>query len=135
MPGPLMWDEQWSQRAIDSAMAITPHLNIVEGIIGRDGSGFDTGRDELCNIVIAGLSTMEVDAVGTWIMGHDPLQLPYLRIARERGLGENDLNKIEIFKIRDDGGIDPLRNIAEIRRCKLGVNLHTWQETNERLFW
>ncbi|MHB9028654.1 MAG: DUF362 domain-containing protein [Candidatus Latescibacterota bacterium] len=135
IPGPLMWDEQWSQRAIDSAKAITPHLNIVEGVIGRDGSGFDVGRDELCNIVIAGLSTMEVDAVGTWIMGHNPLEMPYLRIAKERGLGENDLSRIDIYRIRDDGGIEQLKNISEIKRHKLGVNLHTWKETNERLFW
>ncbi len=134
IPGPLMWDEQWSQRAIDSAKAITPSLNIVEGIIGRDGSGFDVGRDELCNIVIVGLSSMEVDAVGTHIMGHDPLEMPYLRIGKERGLGENDLRKIAIYWIRDQE-IVPLKNLAEIRRVSLGVNLHTWTETNERLFW
>ncbi len=135
IPGPLMWDEQWSQRAIDSATAITPAINIVEGIIGRDGSGFDVGRDELCNIVIVGLSSPEVDAVGTHIMGHDPLQMPYLRIAKERGFGENDLRKIQINRIREDGAVEPVKNLAEIRRNKLGVNLHTWQETNERLFW
>ncbi len=135
IPGPLMWDEQWSQRAIDSAKAITPHLNIVEGIIGRDGSGFDVGRDELCNIVIVGLSSMEVDAVGTYVMGHDPLEMPYLRIAGERGMGENDVRKIDIYRIRENGDIEPLKNITEINRHKLGVNLHSWEETGERLFW
>jgi len=81
-----MWDEQWAQRGLDAASAITPSLNVVEGVIGRDGSGFDVGRDELCNVVIAGLSSPEVDAVGTWIMGHDPREMPYLRIAKERGV-------------------------------------------------
>ncbi len=135
IPGPLMWDEQWSQRAIDAATAITPHLNVVEGIIGRDGSGFDVGRDELCNVVIAGLSSPEVDAVGTWLMGHDPLEMPYLRIARERGFGENDPSKIAIYRIRENGEVEPVNNIAEFKRHKLGVNLHTWEETGERLFW
>ena len=60
----LMWDEQWCQRAIDSATAIKPSINIVEGVIGRDGSGFDTGTDQICNYVIIGLSILEVDAVG-----------------------------------------------------------------------
>jgi uncharacterized protein (DUF362 family) len=135
IPGPLMWDEQWSQRAIDSATAITPAINIVEGIIGRDGSGFDIGRDELCNIVMVGLSSPEVDAVGTYIMGHDPLQMPYLRIAKERGFGENDLRKIEVYMLREDNSIESIKNLAEIKRYRLGVNLHTWEETNERLFW
>jgi len=134
IPGPLMWDEQWSQRAIDSAKAITPTINIVEGIIGRDGSGFDVGRDELTNIVIVGLSSMEVDTVGTYIMGHDPLEMPYLRIGKERGFGENDIRKVDIFRIREND-IVPLKNLSELRRVSLGVNLHTWTETNERLFW
>ena len=132
--GPLMWDEQWSQRAIDSAKAITPDINIVEGIIGRDGSGFDVGKDELCNIIIIGLSTVEVDAVGSYIMGHNPLEIPYLRIAKERGLGENDLGKIDIYRIRD-GEIVPLKDLSDIKRTPLGVNMHSWVERNERLFW
>ena len=132
--GPLMWDEQWIQRAIDSAKAITPDINIVEGIIGRDGSGFDVGKDELCNIIIAGLSSCEVDAVGTHIMGHNPLEMPYLRIARERGFGDNDLSKIDIYWIRGNE-IVPVKNISEIKRVCLGVNMHSWEERNERLFW
>ena len=132
--GPLMWDEQWSQRAIDSAKAIIPDINIVEGIIGRDGSGFDVGKDELCNIIIAGLSSCEVDAVGTHIMGHNPLEMPYLRIARERGFGENDLSKIKIYWIRGNE-IVPVKDISEIKRVRLGVNMHSWEERNERLFW
>ncbi len=129
----LMWDEQWCQRAIDSALAIKPSINIIEGVIGRDGSGFNVGKDELCNIIIIGLSMTEVDAVGSWIMGHDPTELPYTRIAKERGLGECDINKIDIYWIRD-GHISKAR-VPELKRYKLGVNLHTWSETGERLFW
>jgi uncharacterized protein (DUF362 family) len=130
----LMWDEQWCQRAIDSAEAIKPAINIIEGVIGRDGSGFDTGTDELCNVILAGLSMLEIDAVGTYIMGHDPVELPYTRIAKERGMGENDLSKIAIYRIKN-GEITRIRNLAEIKRYRLGVNMHTWTETGERLFW
>ena len=85
--------------------------------------------------VAALLTTLpEVDAVGSYIMGHDPKELFYTRIAKERGLGENDPEKINIFWIRDDG-IVPVRNLAEIKRYRLGVNLHTWTETGKRLFW
>ena len=130
----LMWDEQWCQRALDSAEAIKPSLNIIEGVIGRDGSGFDTGTDELCNIVLVGLSMLEVDSVGSYMMGHDPKELLYTRIAKERGLGENDPNKIDICWIRN-GEISPVKNPGEIKRYHLGVNLHTWTETGKRLFW
>ncbi len=130
----LMWDEQWCQRALDSATAITPSINIIEGVIGRDGSGFDTGRDELTNVVIAGLSVFEVDAVGSYIMGHNPKELYYTRIAKERGLGENDPEKIQMYWIRGDS-IVPVKNPEELRRFRLGVNLHTWTDTGTRLIW
>ena len=130
----LMWDEQWAQRALDSSEAIKPDINIIEGVIGRDGSGFDTGRDELTNIVIAGISIYEVDAVGTHIMGHDPKEIYYTRIAKDRKLGECDLNNIDIYWIKN-GEISPVKDISEIKRHRLGVNYHTWSETGKRLFW
>jgi uncharacterized protein (DUF362 family) len=129
----LMWDEQWCQRALDSASAIKPDINIIEGVIGRDGSGFDLGRDQLCNIIVVGLSMPEVDAVGSWIMGHNPAELPYTRIAKERGLGECDVNKIDLYWIRE--GQISKATVPELKRYWLGVNLHTWAETGERLFW
>jgi uncharacterized protein (DUF362 family) len=130
----LMWDEQWCQRAMDSAAAIKPSINIIEGVIGRDGSGFAIGRDQLCNIVVVGMSPFEVDTVGSWIMGHDPLELYFTRIFKERGMGENDPRKIEIYRIADSG-IDRVKDISEIKRYKLGVNIHTHLETGKRLFW
>lgn len=129
----LMWDEQWCQRGLDSASAITPNINIIEGVIGRDGSGFDTGKDELTNIIVVGLSMPEVDAIGTYILGHDPKELYYTRIAKERGLGECDPLKIDLYWIRD--GQVSRANLADVKRYHLGVNLHTWTETGERLFW
>ncbi len=132
--GPLMWDEMWTQRALDSASAIIPNLNVIEGVIGRDGSGFDTGRDELTNVIIVGMSMVEVDSVGSYIMGHDPNELPYTRVAKERGMGECDPATIKIYRIRN-GEITPINNLAEIKRYRLGVNMHTWAETGQRLFW
>jgi len=132
--GPLMLDEQWIQRALDSASAIRPNINIIEGIIGRDGSGFDTGKDEICNILVIGLSMYEVDSIGSYIMGHDPNELPYTRVAKERGLGECDPAKIPLYWIRN-GEIIPVKNLSEIKRYRLGVNMHTWAETGKRLFW
>lgn len=134
IPGALMWDEQWCQRAIDAASAIKPDINIIEGIIGRDGSGFDVGKDELCNVLVIGCSMTELDSVGTYIMGHDPNELFYTRIAKERGLGECDPEKIDLYWIRDSE-IVPVKNLSEIKRYRLGVNLHTWKETGKRLFW
>jgi uncharacterized protein (DUF362 family) len=130
----LMWDEQWCQRAVDSATAIKPHLNIVEGVIGRDGSGFAVGNDSLTNIVVVGMSTFEVDTVASYIMGHNPRELYYTRIFNERGLGRNNPGEIHIYRLSGDG-ITRVRALSEIRRFQLGVNLHSHLEKGELLFW
>jgi uncharacterized protein (DUF362 family) len=128
----LMWDEMWCQRAMDSATALKPGINIVEGVIGRDGNGFGDGTDYLVNYIVAGLSMPEVDAVASHIMGQNPLELYYMRIARERGLGENNPGKIAIYRI-DELGVAPIQ-LSSLRRVPMGVNLHSSRE-KPRLFW
>ncbi|MCE5250081.1 DUF362 domain-containing protein [bacterium] len=131
----LMRDELWTQRALDSASAIKPTINIVEGVIGRDGDGFSIGKDELCNIVIAGLSTFETDVIGSYIMGQNPQELWFTRVMKERGLAECDPEKIDVYFIRN-GEVTPVKNLAGIRRYKLGCNIHAMlRETGKRLFW
>ncbi|MBN1292818.1 MAG: DUF362 domain-containing protein [Candidatus Latescibacteria bacterium] len=131
----LMWDEQWCQRAIDSAEAMKPTLNIIEGVIGRDGCGFEIGTDQLCNVILVSRSMLEIDAVGSYIMGHDPRELIYTRIAKERGLGENDPKKIDIYRLTKNS-VEPVKNLEEIKRYRLGVNMHTRRkDTGKRLFW
>ncbi|MFC1607435.1 DUF362 domain-containing protein [Candidatus Latescibacterota bacterium] len=131
----LMSEEKWLQLGLDCASAMKPGLNIIDGIIGLDGSAHGTcGTDTLCNIVVAGLSVFEVDAVGNYIMGHDPSEMWYTRVAKERGLGECDINKIDIYIIRN-GEITPVKNLAEIKRFHLGTNLHSWGERGIRLMW
>ncbi|MCE5250285.1 DUF362 domain-containing protein [bacterium] len=132
----LMRLEQWLQRGLDNAAVLNPALNIIEGIIGMDGYQHGSGgigADYLCNIIVAGVSPYEVDAVGTYIMGHDPREVLYTRAAKERGLGECDVSKIDIYRIRN-GEIVPVKSPSEIRRFSLGVNMHG-TDKNERMIW
>ena len=135
--GELMQDEMWFNRGLDNASVLKPQMNIIEGIIGLDGTALNNhniGEDRLCNIVIAGLSTFEVDAVGTYIMGHDPREIWYTRVTKERGLGECDVSKIDIYWIRD-GEIVPVKNLTEIKRHTLGLNWALKENPDQRLFW
>ncbi len=131
----LMYDETWCQRAWDCASAVDSDINIIEGVIGRDGSGFDLGTDYLVNYVVVGRSKLETDSVASYIMGQNPLELFYTRIGNERGFGENDPGKIAIYWIRENGEIEPLKSLTQIRRAKLGVNLHSWSGKGELMFW
>ncbi len=136
--GSLMQYEMWLQRGLDNADTIRPQINIIAGIIGLDGEELNRnqiGTDQLVNVVIAGCSPYEVDAVGSYVMGHDPRELWYTRVAKERGLGECDVNKIAINKILDNGDIVPIKNISEVKRHPLGLNWARQKDPNERLFW
>ena len=134
----LMQHEIWLQRGLDNADALHPDINIIEGIIGLDGEELNRdaiGDDQLVNMVIVGCSPYETDAVGSWIMGHDPRELWYTRVAKERGLGECDPERIDIYFIRDNGEIEKVRRLSDIRRHPLGLNWARKANPEERLFW
>jgi hypothetical protein len=54
------------------------------------------GNPKKIGIIIAGTDPVSVDAVSAAVMGHDAREIDYIRFAAELGLGEIDLNKIEI---------------------------------------
>ena len=102
---------------------------------GNEHNWWEIGDDYLVNTVIAGCSPYEVDAVGSYVMGHDPSEIWYTRIAKEKGLGECDINKIDIYKVRDNGDIVPVKHPSEIKRARIGLNWARSDNPDERLFW
>ncbi|MCB2203687.1 DUF362 domain-containing protein [bacterium] len=85
--------ETWAQRTCDSQSVIHPGLNIIEGIYGRNGDGFnagpgpgDTPQDFMSNILVFGKNPFHVDIVGIWLAGHEPGNFGLYHIAHERGL-------------------------------------------------
>lgn len=115
----VFWFEQWAQRIMDIASNINPTVNMVEGIVGIDGAD----KLYLNNFITVSRSMVSNDAVASWMMGHDPRELFYLRIAKERGLGENDIEKIRIYEIAQNGNINKIENYRDIPRAEMGVNL------------
>jgi len=51
----------------------------------------------LTNILLTGRDAISVEAVGAYLVGLDPEQNPVIQEAMKRGLGEGDLNRIEIL--------------------------------------
>jgi len=99
--------ETWAQRIGDVLAAFSPFakhfmLNVVEGIIGRDGTAFNQGHDVPVGLVVAGINPVHVDAVAGYLMGHDPRYVPALVVAHDRGLGENDLDRIEVLALPEE---------------------------------
>ncbi len=109
-----LWQEGLARRLNDTARVVTPHLNIVEGVVGRDGTGFQRGRNYPLGLVIAGVNMVAVDSVASYLMGFDPARLIYLRMAAEAGLGSNDLTALRVYVVAD-GAIAPCPDLAALR--------------------
>ena len=69
---------------------------LMDGTVCGNGAGPRTMDPVEGDLVLASADSVAIDAVAAKIMGFDPMQIPYLRMATERGLGEARLDRIEI---------------------------------------
>jgi uncharacterized protein (DUF362 family) len=77
----------------------------MDGTVCGNGAGPRTMKPIAGNIILAGADSVAIDAVAARIMGFDPMTIPYIRMAHERGLGTGDLREIEL--VGDDvSGLD-----------------------------
>jgi hypothetical protein len=81
---------------------IKPDMTILDGIEGTihghyPPTAFEDRLVKQFNILIGGKDTLAVDVVGAKTFGLSLNEVPHLKIAYERGLGEGDLNKINVI--------------------------------------
>jgi|Deesub1362A_J573_1020465.scaffolds.fasta_scaffold00139_28 uncharacterized protein (DUF362 family) len=75
--------------------AFTPKLCVVEGVVG--GQTHELACDPVpSRVVIVSNNPVACDAVGAYLMGIDPQEVLYLKIANKAGLGTYDLYSIDI---------------------------------------
>ncbi len=93
-------------QAIDYAMVdlshfFKPTLTVLDAyrILKRNGpQGGRLSDAELNKTVVAGVDYVAVDAMGATFFGIKPEELPFLRLASEKGRGRIDLEKMKIEK-------------------------------------
>jgi uncharacterized protein (DUF362 family) len=86
---------------VDLAAFFKPQLTVLDAyrILVRNGpQGGRISDTELAKTVVAGTDPVAVEAMGASFFNVAPRELPYLGLARERGLGEFDLGKVRIEK-------------------------------------
>jgi uncharacterized protein (DUF362 family)/Pyruvate/2-oxoacid:ferredoxin oxidoreductase delta subunit len=77
--------------------AVKPHLVLMDGIVAMDGDGPSAGRLRPAGILIAGADSVAVDSVFSRLAGIKPLDILTTKEAYRRGLGEADINNIEVL--------------------------------------
>lgn len=78
---------------------------VMDGTICGNGAGPRTMVPCVKDILLASGDSVAIDAVAAKIMGFDPLSIPYLRMAHERGLGVADLREMDLVG-DDTAGLD-----------------------------
>lgn len=99
----------FSSIVVDIFSITKPNLNIVDGIIGMDGTGGPSSGNPIeLGMILASTDGVALDSYICHILGKDPLKVATNKIAYERGLGEANLNEMEIL-----GFQPPVRNDFE----------------------
>jgi uncharacterized protein (DUF362 family) len=71
-------------------------FSVMDGTVCGDGAGPRTMVPRIHNFILASADSVAIDAVAARMMGYDPMSIPFLRMAHERGLGIADLKDVEI---------------------------------------
>jgi uncharacterized protein (DUF362 family) len=106
--------EGLARRLADTAQVVPCQLNVVEGVIGREGTGFRQGRNHVLGLAVAGINLVAVDSVASYLIGFDPQELVYLRVAAGIGLGCNNLSALRVYEVRE-GTVIPCRDLDSLR--------------------
>jgi uncharacterized protein (DUF362 family) len=91
---------------IDIALTQTPHLAIVDGIVGMEGDGPLNGRARHVGALIMGIDLVAVDATCCRLMGLPPERVPTLMLGAHKKLG-----RIKEADIQQLG--EPIANLAQ----------------------
>jgi uncharacterized protein (DUF362 family) len=89
-------------KIVDINLAIKPTLTILDGyrVLMRNGpSGGNPEDVVLKKTVVAGTDRVAADAVAAQLLGVQPNQLDYLKIAAKKKLGTLDVHKVDVRKL------------------------------------
>ena len=75
---------------------------VMDGTFVGDGPGPRAMWVEEKGLILASADQVAIDAVSAYLQGFEPLDLDFIRLAHERGLGIGDIKQIEIV-----GDVDP----------------------------
>ncbi len=69
---------------------------VTDGTFAGDGPGPRAMRWHEKNLILASSDQVAIDAVSAQVMGFNPMDIKFIRLAHEAGLGSGDIDQIEI---------------------------------------
>ncbi len=111
----------WIHETLVDLLAIQQEIHggvfaVMDGTMAGNGTGPRVMQPETKNVILASGDQVAIDAIAAKMMGFDPLQIGYIRLAHEQGLGVGDPREIEVLGDADAA--------EENWHFHVGVNLH-----------
>ena len=79
------------------AQEVYPDLAVIDGFVGMEGSGPVGGTAFDSRVALASLDALAADTIATKVMGFDPERVGYLSAIAQAGMGQGDIEKINIL--------------------------------------
>jgi len=99
---------------------------VMDGTIAGTGKGPRTFQPVVKNMIAASADQVAIDAVEAALMGFDPMKIPFIKMAHDKGLGCGDLEQIEIigeniegFRFKAETGKSPVIYFDQLFRKKM----------------
>ena len=70
---------------------------VMDGTVCGNGAGPRTMEPKVKNLILASGDSVAIDSISAKIMGFDPMEIPYIRMAHEMELGVGDPLEIEVI--------------------------------------
>ncbi|MGC9349888.1 MAG: DUF362 domain-containing protein [Anaerolineae bacterium] len=106
---------------VDLNRVMKPPLTVVDALVGRAGTHTRPEDRITLNAIIAGKDVVAVDAVCAAVMGFDVDEILHVRLADEAGLGEADLDRIDVYGERIADIARPFQSYAEAAKERFGA--------------
>jgi uncharacterized protein (DUF362 family) len=104
------YTHSWIHETLVDLLAIQQEIHtgifaVMDGTTAGNGPGPRLMEPVVKNVILASADQVAIDAVAAKLMGFDPLEIDYIRLAHEQGLGVGDVREIEWVgdDVRDGG--------------------------------
>lgn len=114
----LVTPDRFANMLVDVVTFVQPALAIMDAIVGMDGDGPSAGRPFPIGAILASADSIALDLVATELVGMDPLRVPALKVAVQRGMTSGRLADLELV-----GDSFYEARVTGFRRAKTGVDV------------
>lgn len=86
----------FAKALVDIYQMAPPNLIIMDAIVGMEGNGPNAGNPKKVGLIISSRDSVALDTVASNIIGFEPMAVPTIRFAHQRGLGIGELSNITV---------------------------------------